>query len=293
MDLMRVETEDSYGIKRLQNRILEVMVWIDKVCSENGIDYCLMGGSAIGAVRHGGFIPWDDDLDIFMTAHDYSRFKELFVNNRKDGFYLQEWGKRADMVTMAKVRMDGTAYIEQILAPLNIHQGIYVDIMVLHKCPNNRVLQWFQYLCGRYVAAKGLADRGYNRRAGLGGFLLKVLALLPKGFAVKTALANVYAYDAKQTRYYCNVLGKSNFKKSIYPIEWIEEPKYAPFETIQLKIPAQADKYLTKRFGDYMVLPSAERIAWEQHAMTYSLDKDFTEILHRTISSFTDEKLLI
>lgn len=293
MYCMRKDTEDSYGIKELQNRILEVMIWIDQVCNEHNIDYCLMGGSAIGAKRHGGFIPWDDDLDIFMTAEAYARFKRLFVDNCKDGFYLQEWGKHGDMITMAKVRMDGTAYIEEILEPLNIHHGIYVDIMILHKCPNNHVLQRIQYLCGRYIAAKGLADRGYNRRKDIAGLFLKLLALFPKGFGVRTALSNVYAYDSSQTRYYCNVLGKSNFEKSIYPIEWIQEPVYAPFETIELKIPAQAEKYLRKRFGDYMVIPSAERIAWEQHAKAYAIDKDFTEVLNRSITSYSDEKLLI
>ena len=293
MDLMRKDTEDTYGIKQLQNRILEVMLWIDKTCAENCIDYCLMGGSAIGAKRHGGFIPWDDDLDIFMTADNYSKFKKLFINNRKDGFYLQEWGKRGDMVTMAKVRMDNTAYIEELLEPLDIHHGIYVDIMLLHNSPNNRVLQLIQYLCGRYVAAKGLADRGYNRRKDIAGVFLKILALFPKGFGVKTALANVYAYDSSETQYYCNVLGKSNFEKSIYPKDWIQKPVYGPFETVKLKIPAQVELYLRKRFGDYMTIPSAERIAWEQHAKVYSIDKDFREVLGRAITSFPDEKLLI
>lgn len=293
MNMMRSDTPDSYGIKELQGKILEVMMWIDKVCSDNDIEYCLMGGSAIGAKRHGGFIPWDDDMDIFMTCENYSKFKSLFQDKRKDGFYLQEWGKRKEMVTMAKVRMDNTAYIEEILAPLNIHHGIYVDIMVLHKCPASKPLQVFQYLCGRYVAAKGLADRGYCRRKDLGGILLKVLAVLPKGFAVETALNNIYHYDGRDTGYYCNFLGKSNFEKSIYPVEWIDNPEYVSFETVRLKIPAQADNYLRKRFGDYMVFPSAERIAWEQHAMCYSLDTDFRKKLNRNYESFEDEEKLI
>jgi len=293
MNLMRSETTDSYGIKQLQNKILEVMVWIDSVCKTNNIEYCLMGGSAIGAKRHGGFIPWDDDLDIFMTANNYERFRRLFVKNQKDGFYLQEWGKRDEMVTMAKVRMDGTAYIEEILEPLNIHHGIYVDIMVLHHCPNNRLLQRIQYYCGRYIAAKGLADRGYNRRKDLAGQLLKILAILPKGFAVKQALRCIYRYDSQKADYYCNFLGKSDYERSIYPKEWIDNAIYAPFEIVQLKIPAQTEKYLRKRFGDYMVIPSAERIAWEQHAKAYDLNKDFRVVLNRAFNNYDDESKLI
>lgn len=292
MNLMRAGIEDTYAIQDLQNKILEIMLWIDKTCVEHNIEYCLMGGSAIGALRHGGFIPWDDDLDIFMTAENYEKFKALFENNARENFYLQEWGKRKEMVTMAKVRMDGTAYIEELLEPMNIHQGIYVDIMVLHNCPSNKLKQFFQYLCGRYVIAKGLADRGYNRRRDLTALLLKALSLLPNGFAVEWALKEVYRYDGKKTEYYCNVLGKSNFKKSIYKTQWIDAPVYAPFETVQLKIPAQADTYLRARFGDYMKIPSAERIVWEQHAKYYVLDEDFRKVLNRNFEGFTDEKNL-
>lgn len=293
MNLIRMGETDTYRIKSLQNKILEIMAWIDKICLDNDIDYCLMGGSAIGVKRHGGFIPWDDDLDIFMTSKNYTKFRNLFNENRREGFYLQEWGKRDEMITMAKVRMDGTAYIEEILEPLNIHHGIYVDIMILHKCPNNKVMQFFQYLSGRYVVAKGLADRGYNRRKDFGGVLLKVLALLPKGFAVRLAMRNVYRYDDKETDYYCNFMGKSNFDKSIYKNDWMDKTVYAPFETIELKIPAQIEKYLRKRFGDYMVFPSAERIAWEQHAKNYSLDTDFRKLINRDYDIFTDESKLI
>jgi len=293
MQRMRTDNPNSFGIIDLQNRILEIMLWIDNICKKNGIEYCLMGGSAIGAIRHGGFIPWDDDLDIFMDSENYDRFRALFTDNRLESFYLQEWGKRDNMVTMAKVRMNDTAYIEQLLEPLNIHHGIYVDIMVLHNCPDSRIKQCIQYLSARYVVAKGLADRGYNRRKDLAGKLLKLLALLPKGFGIRAALKNVYRYDNQPAKYYCNFLGKSNFRKSIYPVAWIRGAVYAPFETVQLKIPAQAEKYLRARFGDYMQIPGADRIIWEQHAKAYSVDQHFTKLLQREFDTYPDENELI
>lgn len=64
---MRQELEDKYGFLEIQDKILEIMVYVDQFCEDRGIQYCLMGGSALGSKRHGGFIPWDDDLDIFMT----------------------------------------------------------------------------------------------------------------------------------------------------------------------------------------------------------------------------------
>ena len=69
-------------VKEVQGKILEVMKYIDKVCRENGIVYYIMGGTALGAVRHGGFIPWDDDLDIFMTPSEYEKFKKVFESEK-------------------------------------------------------------------------------------------------------------------------------------------------------------------------------------------------------------------
>ena len=69
---------DDWGILKLQNCILNIAKYINDFCDCRGIDYCLMGGSALGAVRHKGFIPWDDDLDIFMTPENYERFRKAF-----------------------------------------------------------------------------------------------------------------------------------------------------------------------------------------------------------------------
>ena len=109
---MRGSLDDSWGFLELQDKILEIAVYVDRFCEEHGVDYCLMGGSALGAKRHGGFIPWDDDLDIFMTPDQYEKFRGCF---RREGdrnrFYLQEWGAVDGMVTISKVRMNGTTYL--------------------------------------------------------------------------------------------------------------------------------------------------------------------------------------
>ena len=91
------------------------MVYIDEVCREHNINYCLLGGSALGAVRHGGFIPWDDDLDIFMSLDDYEKFRDVFQKQGdKERFYLQERVETDGMIHMAKLRANNTAILKII-----------------------------------------------------------------------------------------------------------------------------------------------------------------------------------
>ena len=77
---------NNQTVRDVQNKILEIMKYIDSLCRENGIVYYIMGGTALGAIRHGGFIPWDDDLDIFMTPSEYEKFKKVFENENSEQF---------------------------------------------------------------------------------------------------------------------------------------------------------------------------------------------------------------
>ena len=170
--------EDTWGFLRLQNCILNIAQYIDEFCSRYGISYYLMGGSALGAVRHKGFIPWDDDLDIFMRPNDYKRFRELFS---KEGdhemYYLQEWGNRVGLASFAKLRLNYSTYIEPDLEKYDIHKGVYVDIFILHTCPDNVISRYNQYFWAKYLVFKSLATRGYKRRGRAVCIMLKILNL--------------------------------------------------------------------------------------------------------------------
>lgn len=291
---MRDGLDSGYGFLELQDKILEIALYIDSVCKANNIDYCLMGGSALGAKRHGGFIPWDDDLDLFMTPDNYDKFRKAFLEQGDHStYYLQEWGAFDGMVTISKIRMNGTAYIEESLKDWDIHQGIYVDIFILHHCPDKKLQQLYQCLWAKYVIMKGLAIRGYNRRGGFLGLALKVMAKMPDKFLVKYGLKQVYKYRNKNTKYYCNFLGKAIFNNAIYKREWFVPTEYASFEKVQLRVPTNLHDFLSFRFGDYMKPPSPERIKWEQHAQSWNTSKDFREELNRQNMTFKDESKLI
>lgn len=273
---MRDGLDPKYGFLELQDKILEIAVYIDKLCREYDINYCLMGGSALGAKRHGGFIPWDDDLDVFMTPGNYEKFRKVFnENGDKEKYYLQEWGLTDGMVTISKIRLNNTSYIEESLKKWDIHHGIYVDIFILHTCPDNKLQQIHQCLWAKYVIMKGLAIRGYNRRGGFLGFALKVMSRMPDRLWVKHGLKQVYKYRNKKTNYFCNFMGKAVFKNAIYKREYFENPEYVPFEKAELKAPEKLHEFLSERFGDYMKPPSPERIKWEQHAESWDFDKPY------------------
>ena len=291
---MRENLDPSYGFLELQDKILEIAVDVDAICRANDIDYCLMGGSALGQKRHGGFIPWDDDLDIFMTPDNYEKFRKVFKETGDhEKYYLQEWGLTDGMVTISKIRMNGTAYIENALKDWDIHHGIYIDIFILHTCPNHKIQQMWQCLWAKYVIMKGLAIRGYTGRGGFLGFALKVMACMPDRMWIKYGLKQVYKYRDKQTDYYCNFMGRAVFGHAIYDKKFFTPTVYAPFEKVELKVPENLHEFLTYRFGDYMTPPDAASIKRMQHAEFWNTGRDFRETMLKCTEKFVDEARLI
>lgn len=292
MQYMRENTEDSYGIKPLQDKILEMAVYIDEFCQKYNIDYCLMGGSALGAKRHEGFIPWDDDLDIFMTPDNYEKFRDCFnLYGDKEKFYLQECGKRKNgMVTVPKIRMNGTMYIETLTKDWDIHQGIFVDIFILHRCPNNKLLQLWQCFWAKCSVVKGLSMRNYDDKKGFMGFLVKFSKILPEWLMLDFALKQLYRFRNVKSDYFCNFLGKAVFKKGIYKKKWFENTEYLPFETVKLKVPCGLHDFLSERFGNYMIIPDQQSIKRAQHADKWYLEAPFE---HSENRQYKDEHKLI
>lgn len=285
-NLMRKDTEDSYKLKELQNVILNIAQYIDGLCAGHSINYRLMGGSALGAKRHGGFIPWDDDLDIFMTPSEYEKFRDVFnESGDKEKYSLQELGASNGHVITAKVRLNNSYYEEEIVKGWKIHHGIYVDIFILHTCPDNGIAQRWQYFWAKYLIVKGLANKPYNRRGGLAGMIVKFAKILPKRFLLNYGLNQVYRWRDKRTKYFCNFLGKALFKNGKYLYEDFATTKRVPFESIELNVASGLERFLTNRFGDYMKPPSAERIKYEQHASTWDLNP-------HDYSDCSDEKYL-
>ena len=271
------------SVRQVQDKILETMKYIDKLCREHDIAYYIMGGTALGAVRHGGFIPWDDDLDIFMTPDQYEKFKAVFEAQNSEQFMLQEWRTTPKYLEYAKVRMNGTTFIEEVYKDRkDMHHGIYVDIMILHKVPQSKFIQKLVYLESKFVTLYALSQRNWKPTTRGQARVLKLLKILPCKLMAKIAYRRIYRYDNRQENYkYCYWITPAKFRSGLFDKNFFENPVDVPFEDTVLLGSAKIKEYLEYRYGDYMKLPSKEAQQAAVHAMVFDTEKDYSAYIHQ------------
>ncbi len=269
------------SVRMVQDKILETMKFIDKLCREHGIVYYIMGGTALGAVRHGGFIPWDDDLDIFMTPDQYKKFKTVFENSNSEQFILQEWRTDKKYLEYAKIRMNGTTFIEENFKERkDMHHGIYVDIMILHKVPENKFIQKIVYYESKFVTLYGLSQRNWKPKSKSQEVVLKSLKFMPCKLMARIAYSHIYRYDNRKDNYkYCYWITPAKFRNGLFDKTFFEKPIDIPFEDTNLLGSEKIKEYLEYRYGDYMKLPSEEQRKAAVHAYVFDTEKNYTEYL--------------
>lgn len=272
----------NQSIRDVQMKILEVIKYIDKICRGNGITYYIMGGTALGAVRHGGFIPWDDDLDIFMTPDQYAKFKGAFEKDASKLFIIQEWRTTENYLEYAKVRMNGTTFIEEAFKDRkDLHQGIYVDIMILHKVPKNRLIHKLVYFDSKFVTLYALSLRNWKPKTRGQTIVFKLLKLLPCKLLVKLAYQRIYKYDSMNDNFmYCYWITPAKYRSGLFDASFFSEPVDIPFEDTKLLGSRKIKEYLEYRYGDYMKLPSKDARKVAVHAMVYDTERDYKEFFN-------------
>ena len=265
-------------VKDVQKKILETMKYIDRLCRDNGIVYYIMGGTALGAIRHGGFIPWDDDLDIFMTPCEYEKFKKVFEGQASKDFVLQEWRTTPNYLEYAKIRMNGTTFIEeQFKDRKDMHHGIYVDIMILHKVPKGRLSQKITYFYSKFVTLYGLSQRNWKPKTRMQSLVLKSLKIMPCKLISRIAYKRIYKFDDRTENFmYCYWITPAKFRNGLFDKSFFSSPVDVPFEDTVLLGSEKIKEYLEYRYGDYMKLPSEEAQRAAVHAMIYDTEKDYS-----------------
>ena len=278
----------NQSVRDVQNKILEIMKYIDKLCRKNNVVYYIMGGTALGAVRHGGFIPWDDDLDIFMTPDQYCKFKDAFEKAGSDLYFLQEWRTAEKYLEYSKVRMNGTTFIEKAFENRrDMHHGIYVDIMILHKVPNNKFIQYLVYFESKFVTLYALSQRNWTPKTKLQAAALKLLKIMPCRLLADIFYKRIYRYDSMTKNYkYCYWITPAKFKSGLFEPDFFADPVDIKFEDTFLLGSKKIKDYLKYRYGDYMKLPSAEQQRAAVHALKYDVNRDYKEYMENNNEEF-------
>lgn len=265
-------------IKSLQKKILEITIYLDDFCEKYNITYYLMGGSALGALRHKGFIPWDDDLDVFMTYDNYIKFIEKAKTHLDtEHFYLQEENTEEWPMFFTKLRMHGTTFIEKNTQKANMHQGVYIDIMCLNNVSENKFYRLLQFSAALLLTAQTIDKRGYESNKNVKKKMAMLFArFFVRGVIKKKLLAFVRSLNTKPTKLVGHFFGKAPFFKTSFPVSWLGKQRYVQFEDTKLPVPHEAEKYLTLRFGDFMKMPDESTLKeYPVHALFVDLENDY------------------
>jgi lipopolysaccharide cholinephosphotransferase len=256
-------------LKLLHRKILEIAEYFDDFCNENGIEYYLMGGTALGAIRHQGFIPWDDDYDIFMDYINYNKFVNL-VDGKidKSKYYFQKEDTKEWPMYFSKIRMNETTFIEKGLVGKKMHHGIYIDIMCLNNTFEIKGIRYIQYLFARILNTKALSVNGYITNSKIKKIAIFLSRITIIGFVRKTLLWLVRLPNNFNTQLVGHFFGRAPFDKTSFPNLFLGKKRYVKFENLILPVPNNVEGYLIVRYGiNYMDIPSEEeKMKYPSHA---------------------------
>ena len=140
--------DNSCGIADLQDKMLDILKYFISLCENNGLRYWLAGGTCLGALRHGGFIPWDDDLDVYMPREDYEKLWDIMSKGKADGQYkLCRTSKEKNYHHRVMQLVDlNTTFIHSRSKDEDIEHGVYIDIIPIDACPNNIISRVVQFI---------------------------------------------------------------------------------------------------------------------------------------------------
>lgn len=262
-------------LMKYQQALYTILCEFDRVCAKLEIPYVLFAGTLLGAVRHQGLIPWDDDLDIMMLRKDYDRFlKEADKILDRDRFYLQKEFSEHWPMFFSKLRLNGTTCLEKYHPKDEmIHQGIYIDIFPCDNGLRSELGRKIQFFASKIVIAKSLWKRGYETDSTKKKILMGLCRWLP----LKPFLHMTKGSRVESDTVHSFLGGSSKYAKSVYPRKFFTERVTIAFEDGHFPIPAEYDLLLTQLYGDYMTLPPPEERAIKRHAILVDLENSYEE----------------
>ncbi len=252
-------------LKRLHLTLQEMLDEVVRICEENGLRYYLHFGTLLGAVRHKGPIPWDDDLDIVMPRSDYEVLKALLLARSGDELYHIHCfeNDKAMCRPFMRIRKRGTIYRRESDSRVGMRDvGAWLDI-----CPFDDIPQSSGVRCHLYIKLVSLLMRLISNKAQLdmrgGRAYAKVVHLLLRPFSrerLHDLLERLIRHwDGTNCDYYVFWNTPYNIEDEIMPKAWYEQTAEMEYGGKKYKVPKEWDKVLTQLYGDYMTLPPVEK----------------------------------
>lgn len=278
--LVPVEGEKSKRLKRVLTRMLDDF---QTRCENNGITPFLVYGSALGAYRHKGFIPWDDDVDVAMTREDWNNLKTIFDDVFSDKYDLEgpNYGDKDSCGAWGKVFLKGTKYVELLNLNTPYNKGFFLDIFIIDGLSDNVLIRSFDYFVARIMRFIGNSMMYYQYPSDLMDELMAVSWQTKLYLFSRKFIGFLFSWVShmKWISLYDNFISRHD--KSMYTIMNYDDAitvrgawfpvKKVPFENIMANVPCKITDYLESAFGiSYMELPPEEQR--EQH---FCVELDF------------------
>jgi putative licD-family phosphotransferase len=247
-------------IKIIQDKILSILKEFINICEENNLTYYALGGTLLGAVRHKGFIPWDDDIDIGMPREDYEKFKKIAPSLLSSNLKIVNNPLNLDITQLVDKNV--------VVKLVNSESNVFIDVFPLDGYPEkasfSAKFHSYKVLFQRMLCKISVLDQLEDKNRGTLENLivkisktLRIQKVLPKDALVKNLHKVIQKYDFKTSSYVGNVLGRYRVRE-IVPREYFKEPISLAFEDTMINCPTKYKEYLTEIYGDYMTLPPEE-----------------------------------
>ena len=272
-DYGKMEIYPGVSIRDMQNKIKEILIYFMKLCDDNGLRYWCAGGTMLGAVRNKGFIPWDDDIDIFMPRSDYERLFELWpeIGNHSNYCLCRTTKEKMYHQTDMQLVDINTTFINKHSVNEDIEHGLSIDIMPFEGVPESKIaraIQIYHAIMYSVYNVQRLPDHQGKLLRFFTAILLNLVKSPERRYKTwKYHEKKMAKYDYDNSATVKEMI--ANFKALFlpYPRETFETIE-VPFEDIMIKIPKGYDVYMKAIYGDYMRLPD-EKDRVPKHDVAY------------------------
>lgn len=270
-------------LRKLWDVQLEILDIIDVMCRKNGIHYSLYAGSLLGAVRHRGYIPWDDDLDICMSRNDYEQFMNAWKRENPSGYILQNKDNTPSFTqSFTKIRKEHTTFLQYDWEKDKYHTGIFVDIFPIDRIPKGslkrKMFLWncmkYQLYTREFVPPKGSAVVKLVSK-----ILLNSTTAAQRNTFRKRFENKLKEYD-KHPEWNTVAIERMQTITQPLPADLLDEYIRLEFENKQYECFAKWHEYLTCKFGDYMELPPKSERVLNHNQLVIDFEHNYEELEH-------------